>query len=115
MSRLVTHDVDHLFIVSDPSPRGMLTAKRMIDLINELRLHIKNWHIIVNKVRDNERDNIFELARAKSLEITGCIGEDSSLLRADAEGVSIFSLSRKSIVITDSYSIFNKSILISNR
>jgi CO dehydrogenase maturation factor len=115
MSRLVTHDVDHLFIVSDPSPRGMLTAKRIIDLINELRLHIKNWHIIVNKVRDNERDNIFELARAKSLEITGCIGEDSSLLRADAEGVSIFSLSRKSIVITDSYSIFNKSILISNR
>jgi CO dehydrogenase maturation factor len=115
MSRLVTHDVDHLFIVSDPSPRGMLTAKRIIDLINELRLHIKNWHIIVNKVRDNERDNIFELASAKGLEITGCIGEDSSLLRADAEGVSIFSLSRKSIVITDSYSIFNKSILISNR
>jgi len=115
MSRLVTQDVDHLFVVSDPSPRGMLTAKRIVELIGELHLHINNWHIIVNKVRENERDNIFALASVKGLEITGCVGEDSSLLRADAEGVSIFSMNRKSVVITDSYSIFNKSILKSNR
>ena len=31
MSRLVTQDVDHLFVISDPTPRGLLTAKRICD------------------------------------------------------------------------------------
>jgi CO dehydrogenase maturation factor len=112
MSRLVTQDVDHLFIVSDPSPRGMLTAKRIIELIGELNLLIKNWHIIVNRVRENEKDKITELAREKGLNITGLIQEDSALVRADSEGISIFSMSRDSIVIHGAYSIFNKTLLM---
>ena len=40
MSRLVTQDVDHLFVVSDATSRGLLTASRILELAGELNLRI---------------------------------------------------------------------------
>jgi len=109
MSRLVTQNLDHLYVVSDPSPRGLLTAKRILDLIGELNLTIKNWHIIVNRVKDGEENNVAVLAQEKGLEITGFIRDDMALVKADSEGISIFSMSEESVVISDAYSIFARS------
>jgi len=110
MSRLVTENLDHLYIVSDPSPRGLLTARRILNLIMELNLTIKNWHIIVNRVKGNEDKNIIRMAQDRDLEITGFIREDMMLVEADAEGISIFSLPRESSVISDAYSIFVRTV-----
>jgi CO dehydrogenase maturation factor len=110
MSRLVTQDLDCLYVVSDPSPRGLLTAKRIIELIKELNLNIKDWYIIVNRARENEERNITGLAQDKGLKITGFIREDLALIKADGEGESIFSMPKESPVICDAYSIFAKTL-----
>ena len=110
MSRLVTQDLDHLYVVSDPTPRGLITAKRIIELIKELKLNIKKWHIIVNRVRENEEKTITSLAQDKGLKIAGFIREDMALVKADAEGKSIFSIPKKLSVISDAYSIFEKTL-----
>jgi len=111
MSRLVTQDLDHLYVVSDPSPRGLLTARRIIELINELHLNIKNKHVIVNKVRENEREGAARLAQEKGLAVHGFIRDDQALMRADAEGIDIFTMPGDSPVISDAYSIFGKTLL----
>jgi len=54
MSRLVTQDVDYLFVVSDPTPRGLVTAGRIKGLIDELKLNIRNVYSIANSVKDGE-------------------------------------------------------------
>jgi CO dehydrogenase maturation factor len=110
MSRLVTQDLDYLYVISDPSPRGLLTAKRIIGLIRELHLNIKDWHIIVNRVRENEEERISGLAEEKGLRVTGFIREDRDLVRADAEGMSIFSMPRDSVALSDAYLAFNKTL-----
>jgi len=110
MSRLVTKDLDHLYVISDPSPRGLLTAKRIIELIRELHLDIKDWHIIVNRVRENEEGSIAGLAHEKALKITGFIREDTELLEKDAEGLSIFSIPTDFVVISDAYTIFDRTL-----
>jgi len=110
MSRLVTQDLDYLYVVSDPSPRGLLTAKRIIELIKELELNIKNWHIIVNRARENDERNIAGLAQDKGIKIAGFIREDIALIKADGEGKSIFSMPKESSVISDAYSIFTKTL-----
>lgn len=110
MSRLVTQNLDHLYVVSDPSPRGLLTAKRILDLIGELNLTIKNWHIIVNRVKGGEENSVGILAQEKGLKITGFIRDDMALVKADSEGISIFSMSKESVVISDAYSIFARSL-----
>jgi CO dehydrogenase maturation factor len=110
MSRLVTQDIDHLYVISDPSSRGFLTVKRIIELIGELNLTIKDWHIIVNRVMENEDEIITKMAQEKGLRISGLIREDRILARADAEGMNIFSIPKDSIVISDAYSIFAKTL-----
>jgi CO dehydrogenase maturation factor len=115
MSRLITRDLDHLYVVSDPSPRGLLTARRIIELIKELHLNIKDWHIIVNRVRENEEGGIAELAQEKGLRVDGFIRDDRDLIRADTEGMSIFSLPKDSVIISDAYSIFGETLSSARR
>ena len=50
-SRLTTRDVDLLFIVSDSSQRGILTASRIRDLIHELDLRIVREVLVINRVQ----------------------------------------------------------------
>src|SRR5512139_1389445 len=50
-SRLTTRDVDLLFIVSDSSQRGILTASRIRDLIHELDLRISREVLIINRIQ----------------------------------------------------------------
>lgn len=111
MSRLVTQDIDHLCVISDPSPRGLLTVKRIIELIRELNLNIKEWHIIINRVRKKEEGIVIEMAQEKGIRLSGLIREDRMLARADTEGMNIFSLPKDSPVISDAYSIFAKILV----
>ncbi len=49
LSRRTTRDVDVLLIVSDPSMRGLTTAGRIVDLIDELKTDVGRHYLIVNR------------------------------------------------------------------
>ena len=52
MSRLVTQDVDHLFVISDPTSRGIMTARRILGVCRELKPRVGATHVaVVNRVR----------------------------------------------------------------
>ncbi|HBA52892.1 MAG: AAA family ATPase [Syntrophorhabdus aromaticivorans] len=112
MSRLVTQDVDYLYVISDPTPRGLLTSKRIVELIGELKLTISHSYIVINRVRgkDKDRETLLEMAREKGLTITGLIGDDEGLSEADAEGKSVFELPGSSVALTDAYGIFRETL-----
>jgi CO dehydrogenase maturation factor len=112
MSRLVTQDVDHLYVISDPTPRGLLTSKRIVELIGELKLNISHLHIVINRVRgkDKDRETLREMAREKGLTIAGIIGDDEDLCEADVEGKNVFDLPRGSVALTDAYEIFRETL-----
>jgi CO dehydrogenase maturation factor len=42
--------VQHLFIVSDPTQRGLVAAQRIADMRRELEINIENAYLIVNRV-----------------------------------------------------------------
>jgi CO dehydrogenase maturation factor len=42
LSRKTTHNIDYLLIISDPSPRSILTAARLRDLSRELSIPTRN-------------------------------------------------------------------------
>ncbi len=65
MSRLVTQNLDHLCIGFKPLPKGTADCKRILDLIGELNLTIKNWHIIVNRVKGGEENSVAVLSKRK--------------------------------------------------
>jgi CO dehydrogenase maturation factor len=109
MSRLVTQDVDHLFVISDATSRGLLTAGRILELAAELKLHIGGTHVIVNRVRPAQEGELARLAAQRGISVHGVIHDDPSLFAMDAEGQSIFSLNGGAALL-DAYAVFDKEL-----
>jgi CO dehydrogenase maturation factor len=110
MSRLVTQDVDHLYVISDGYPRGLQTAKRILELIAELKLNINNSHLLVNRLREEDREAMAQVVADKGLNVEGVIRDDGEIVRTDAAGKTIFDLPKNSRAISDAYRIFTKTL-----
>jgi CO dehydrogenase maturation factor len=110
MSRLVTQDIDILYVVSDGTPRGILTASRILGLINELHLNIQNTCTIINRLKEKDAPVLQNLATEKGIKNTAIIRDDEEVARADGEGKSIFQLSLNSVALVDAYGIFERTL-----
>jgi CO dehydrogenase maturation factor len=108
MSRLVTQDVDHLFVVSDGTARGILTASRILELVGELNLSISHSYVLINRVQEERIEEVKKLAKERNIEAGAFIRDDSSLFRLDAEGGNVFSLDSSSTALQDAYGLFEK-------
>ncbi|MBW2565874.1 MAG: AAA family ATPase [Deltaproteobacteria bacterium] len=86
ISRLVARSADILLIVSDPTQRGIMAAKRIHDLARELKLDIKKDYLIINRVVGELPAEVKEAADAAGLNIAGCVPEDELISRYDTEG-----------------------------
>jgi CO dehydrogenase nickel-insertion accessory protein CooC1 len=86
-----------------------MTARRILELAGELKLHIGNAHVVINRVQPGREEEAARLAAQRSIEVTGVIHDDPSLFAMDAEGKSVFSLNG-SAALLDAYGIFDKNL-----
>ena len=107
-SRLTTRDVDLLFMVSDPSRRGILTASRIRDLIHDLDLHIAHEVLVINRVPGPLDPEATEEARRQKLELAGTIPVDEDIYRYDVEGKPTFQLPKESKSVQAARQIFEE-------
>jgi CO dehydrogenase maturation factor len=112
ISRLVTQDIDQLYVVSDATPRGVMTAKRILDLIGDLGLNIKKVEIVINRLKDGQGGKFADMAAKNRGEISGTIRDDDVLSKDDIEGKPIFYLDKKSAALVDAYGIFKRTLKI---
>ena len=109
-SRLTTRDVDLLFIVSDSSQRGILTASRIRDLIHELDLRIVREVLVINRVQGNPDPQIYEEMKKQNLELGGILPVDEEVYRYDSEGKPTIQLPLESKAVQAARKIFEKYI-----
>ena len=109
-SRLTTRDVDLIFIVSDSSQRGILTASRIRDLIHELDLRIVHEVLIINRVQGEPGPEIFEEVKKQNLELGGILPVDEEVYQYDSEGKPTFQLPLGSKAVQAARKIFEKYI-----
>jgi CO dehydrogenase maturation factor len=109
-SRLTTRDVDLLFILSDSSRRGILTASRIRDLIHELDLRIVREVLVINRVQGEPGLEIYEEVKKQHLELGGILPADEEVYQYDSEGKPTFQLPLESKVVQSARSIFEKYI-----
>jgi CO dehydrogenase maturation factor len=86
ISRLVARRADILLIVSDPTQRGIVAAKRIRDLARELKVNIKKDYVIINRVNGELPAAVRTAADAAGLNLAGCVPEDELISRYDTEG-----------------------------
>ncbi len=86
VSRQTTRDIDILLIVSDPTIRGIIAAGRMKPLIKEMRTHVEQICLIVNRVNGELPQEIVNAARNNDLEILTSIPADPNLAAFEIKG-----------------------------
>jgi CO dehydrogenase maturation factor len=109
-SRLTTRDVDLLFVVSDPTRRGILTAARIRDLIHQLDLRILRDVLIINRVQGEPDPDLFKEATHQHLELAGTLPVDELVYEYDLEGKPTFHLPAGSKSVQAARRIFEKLI-----
>lgn len=109
-SRLTTRDVDLLFILSDSSRRGILTAARIRDLIHELDLHIVREVVVINRIQGDLEPEIPGELKRQNLTLAGVIPTDEEVYRYDLEGRPTFQLPAESKAVQAARRIFEEYI-----
>ncbi len=109
-SRMTTQNVDLLFIISDPSVRGVITAARIRDLIKELNLEVRQSFLLLNRVQNGLQQEITAQAERLSLPVAGMIPSDPVVYEFDLEGKPTFTLPRDSKALRSSWDIFGKLV-----
>jgi CO dehydrogenase maturation factor len=107
LSRRTTHDVDLLIIVSDPTVRGIITAKRIKELIKELDLKVKISALIVNRISNESEDELIKVASDQGLDITGFIPTDEKVFEYDIAGIPLINLPAEAKSIKALYKILD--------
>lgn len=88
-SRRTTRDIDILLVVTDPTAKGVLTAKRVGDLIKSLNVGIHKVFLVINRVPPQFMDKVKDLEAASGLKCIAVIPEDSSVQEYDLAGKPI--------------------------
>jgi CO dehydrogenase maturation factor len=96
LSRRTTQNVDVMLVVTDKSKRGMLTAKRIGKLADDLDIKFKELYLVLNRVKDDTKDEILRKAKETGLEIVGVIHEDEEVTKFDIEGRPLVELPNES-------------------
>ena len=112
LSRMNLREIDYLLIISDPSARGILTAKRIADITEPLGLTVKNRYLIVNRAPDPVPDVLQEkvdsAVQEADLPLAGIISSSNDLINQELNGTSYLKLADDSSVIQQSTAIFDK-------
>jgi CO dehydrogenase maturation factor len=107
LSRRTTHDVDLLIIVSDPTVRGIITAKRIIELVKELSLKVKSSALIINRIGNESEEDLKKVASDQGLNITGFIPSDEKVFEYDITGIPLINLPADAKSLKALYSILD--------
>ncbi len=114
LSRMNLRSIDVLLVISDPSARGILTAKRISELTKPLAIEIKEKHLIVNRTPDPVPEElhakIMETVESSDLPLAGILSSSDHLIRQELSGKSYLDLDAESPVIQQAYEIFSKII-----
>jgi CO dehydrogenase maturation factor len=112
LSRLNLRRIDQLIIVSDPSARGILTARRIADLTGPLQLDIRAQHLIVNRAPDPIppalQEKIDAAAAESGLRLAGVIPASEELVGQELSGASYLQLPEDSKIIRQAFAVFDR-------
>jgi CO dehydrogenase maturation factor len=98
LSRRTTHTVNLLLIISDPTVKGIQTAKRIDALVDELQLEIERSVVIINRTTGNTT-GLEALAKDAGLTVAGLIPQDEAIAQTDLQGKPVCGLPDNSIAV----------------
>lgn len=108
LSRRTTHDVDLLLIISDPTMKGLMTARRINNLVDELKLDVRRREVIVNRISEENFERLRSAAGELPFEKIFSMPDDETIFNLDLQGKPVFELPPDSIAVKIVYRILDE-------
>jgi CO dehydrogenase maturation factor len=112
LSRMNLRDIDYLIVVSDPSARGIMTAKRIAELTGPLGIRIKKKCLIVNRVPEPAGEELLakikEAVESSDLPLGGLLPASNELVAQEITGRSYLELTPSVPMVKKAFVIFNE-------
>ena len=86
LSRRITTEMDFLFLISDPTVRGVKTAGMLQNLAEELKLAIKRIYLVIDNVDGELHIPVLEEIRKQKLELIQSIPRDAMIIDYSLSG-----------------------------
>jgi CO dehydrogenase maturation factor len=112
LSRRTTRDVDVLFIMSDVTVLGILTASRIKKLSEDLNLVVGRTYLVLNEVKNVIPQNIADQIEQESLDLIGTIPDDAAVEQYALDGRSLIELPSDSAALMAVNEIVTHSITL---
>ncbi len=111
LSRMNLRKIDYLLIISDPSARGILTARRIADITKPLQLQVEKKVLIVNRAPDPVPEplqaKIDQAVAEADLPLGGIISASDDLIDQELSGESYLKLPSDSRVVQQAFAMFD--------
>ena len=98
LSRRTTRDVQHLFIVTDPSLRGLVAAERIAGFRKELDIHIDNAYLILNRLSAGIPEPLQQRIDQLDIPLLGVIPDSQEINQLEYSGKPVIQLGETSSV-----------------
>ncbi len=96
LSRRTTRDVEHLLIVTDPTPGGLLAAGRIAALRNDLDIGIQHAYLVVNRVPDGLPASVSDRLDDVGVRLLGTIPTTAEVAEYELAGRPLVDLPQES-------------------
>lgn len=110
ISRLTTHNVDLLLIVSDTSRRGLQAGVRINKLSKELNIGVGKSYLIVNQTKSDLPPEVMDLLSEDGLELAGTIPADDTVYEFDLKGKPTIRIAEDNPAVQAVFKIFDRII-----
>jgi CO dehydrogenase maturation factor len=86
LSRRTTRDVQHLLVVSDPTPRGLIAAQHIAEMSKDLEIDIEKTWLVLNRVPREIPPEVRLLIEGMGAPLLAVIPTDDNLGVCELEG-----------------------------
>ena len=100
LSRRTTRGIDVLFIVSDPSRRGLATAMRIRDLAREMGIEVGRYRLVLSRVRGELSEALASEVEGLDIELAGVVPDDPAVTELDELGRPLVEIGADSPALT---------------
>jgi CO dehydrogenase maturation factor len=93
LSRRTTRNVEHLLVVTDPGQRGLIAARRVVELVKELKIEVGQTYLLINRVSGSQVPAPLQpLVDSMGAPLLGIIPEDKTLQTFELSGRPLLEL-----------------------
>lgn len=108
LSRRTTRETDVLLVVSDAGVRGLVAARRVLDIAVEMNIDVGRNMFVLNRATPESLEALRPEIERLELPLAATISEDPKLFEAELAGLSLLDLPEDTPAVGDANILFDK-------